>query len=70
VCLAGEDNQVIACSDTDAAKKKPGEDYTARVAEDALTQLFSPRVDLSQMEINSLDGQNVQSRDALKSLFE
>jgi tetratricopeptide (TPR) repeat protein len=70
VCLAGEDNQVIACSDTDAAKKKPGEDYTARVAEDALTQLFSPRVDLSQMEINSLDGQNVQSRDALKSRFE
>jgi tetratricopeptide (TPR) repeat protein len=70
VCLSGEQAQVIACADIDAQRKPAAESYAAYVAQESLRQLFSPRVDLSQMDINSLDGQNLNGRDALKSLFE
>jgi hypothetical protein len=70
VCLTGEQNQVIACADVDGTKLKKGEDYAAKIAEEAQRQLFSPRVDLTQMDINSLDGQNLAGHDQLQTLFE
>jgi hypothetical protein len=69
VCLSGEQNQVIGCADIDRTKLKKGEDYAAKIAQEAQAQLFSPRIDLSQTDINSLDGQNLASHDADK-LFE
>lgn len=70
VCLTGEQNQVIACADVDGTKLAKGEDYAAKIAQEAQRQLFSPRVDLTQMDINSLDGQNLAGHDQLQTLFE
>ncbi len=70
VCLAGGEGQVIACAESQAKRAESGDAFAARAAQEALTQLFSPRVDLSQMDINSLDGQNLSGRDALQTVFE
>jgi tetratricopeptide (TPR) repeat protein len=70
VCLSGEQGQLITCAEIEARSQKPGQSYAAHIAEEALRQLFSPRVDLTQMDINSLDGQNLSSRDALQTIFE
>jgi hypothetical protein len=70
VCLSGEQAQVIGCAEIEARSLKPGQSHAAHIAEETLKQLFSPRVDLSQMEINSLDGQNLSGRDALQTIFE
>jgi hypothetical protein len=44
--------------------------WPEHVAREALRQLFAPRVDLSQTDIHSLDGQNLSGRDALRSVLE
>jgi hypothetical protein len=70
VCLAGDQAQQLGCAEYDAKSLKPGERYAQRIAEEAQKQLFSPRIDLTQMDINSLDGQNLAGRDALETLFQ
>ena len=70
VCLSGEHAQVIACADVAAKSSESSADYAARIAREAQQQLFAPHIDLTQMDIGSLDGQNVGNRDALKTLFE
>jgi hypothetical protein len=70
VCLSGGDGQVIACAESQAKRTESGDGFAARAAQEALTQLFAPRVDLTQMDINSLDGQNLSGRDALQTVFE
>jgi hypothetical protein len=70
VCLSGDQAQQIACAEFEAKALKKGERYAQRIAEEAQKQLFSPRIDLTQMDINSLDGQNLSGRDALETLFE
>jgi hypothetical protein len=69
VCLSGDHDQVIGCAEVDRTALKQGEDYAARIAQEALHQLFSPRIDLTQTDINSLDGQNLAGHDA-KTLFD
>ena len=69
-CLSGQQAQLIACAQIDITHKPAGRSIAAYVAQETLRQLFAPRIDLSQTEINSLDGQNLTSRDALKTLFE
>jgi hypothetical protein len=70
VCLTGEQGQQIGCAEFEAKALKPGEHYAQRIAEETQKQLFSPRIDLTQMDINSLDGQNLAGRDALETLFQ
>jgi len=70
VCLSGVQGAQIACAQVDATHKPADKSIAAYVAQEALRQLFAPRLDLSQTEINSLDGQNLNSRDALKTLFQ
>jgi hypothetical protein len=70
VCLAGEQGQLITCAEVETRTRKVGESYAAHIASEAQKQLFSPRMDLSQMDINSLDGQNLSGRDALQTIFE
>jgi len=82
VCLASTQGQMISCAEVDAVqaakeagkepdgKPKPLPPWPEHVAREALRQLFSPRVDLSQTDINSLDGQNLSGRDALRSVLE
>jgi tetratricopeptide (TPR) repeat protein len=70
VCLSGVQGAQIACAQVDATRKPKDTNIAAYVAQETLRQLFAPRLDLSQTEINSLDGQNLNSRDALKTLFQ
>jgi tetratricopeptide (TPR) repeat protein len=82
ICLVGGQNQMISCAEVDAVeaakaagkgpdgKEQPLPPWPEHVAREALKQLFSPRVDLSQTDINSLDGQNLSGRDALRSVLE
>jgi hypothetical protein len=70
VCLAGDNAQVLACAEAKAKSNEDADDFARRAAKEALDQLFAPRVDLSQSDINGLDGQNLSGRDALESVFE
>jgi tetratricopeptide (TPR) repeat protein len=84
VCLVSAQGQMLSCADIDAVEMskadavaaakdtKPAEPapWPERVAREALRQLFAPRVDLSQTDIHSLDGQNLSGRDALRSVLE
>ncbi|HMI90896.1 MAG TPA: hypothetical protein VK509_06005, partial [Polyangiales bacterium] len=70
VCLAGDKAQVLACAEMKAKSNEDADDFARRAAKEALDQLFAPRVDLSQSDINGLDGQNLSGRDALESVFE
>jgi hypothetical protein len=70
VCLGGGGGEIVACAESQAKRAESADDFAARAAQEALAQLFSPRVDLTQMDINSLDGQNLSGRDALQTVFE
>jgi tetratricopeptide (TPR) repeat protein len=84
VCLVSTQGQMLSCAEVDAvatskanaaAAAKDGKPvstppWTEHVAREALRQLFAPRVDLSQTDIHSLDGQNLSGRDALRSVLE
>jgi len=85
VCLVSPQGQMISCADVDAveaskaaaaaaankdAKAATPAPWPEHVAREALRQLFAPRVDLSQTDIHSLDGQNLSGRDALRSVLE
>lgn len=84
ICLVSAQGQMISCADVDAvesakaAASPAGKDdkaaepppWSEHVAREALRQLFAPRVDLSQTDIHSLDGQNLSGRDALRSVLE
>jgi tetratricopeptide (TPR) repeat protein len=70
VCLAGEKAQLLACADVKRKRAEDGDDFSRRAAKEALDQLFAPKVDLSQSDINGLDGQNLSGRDALESVFD
>ncbi|MDH5672111.1 MAG: tetratricopeptide repeat protein [Myxococcales bacterium] len=69
VCLRGERDELIACSSS-RARASEGEDaYAARVTSEALEQLFAPRIDLTQTDINSLDGTNLSGRGPLEAIL-
>ena len=70
VCLHGGSEQVLACADVERKSAEGNQAFARRVAAGALEQLFAPRVDLSQGEINSLDGQNLSGRNALEDVLE
>jgi tetratricopeptide (TPR) repeat protein len=70
VCLTADQGQQVACAEIDPKTIRSQEPFAPQVAREALKQLFSPRIDLTQMDINSLDGQNLAGRDALETLFE
>jgi hypothetical protein len=69
-CLQGASEQVLACAEIERKSAEDQDSFARRVAAAALDQLFAPRVDLSQGEINSLDGQNLSGRDALEDVLE
>jgi hypothetical protein len=50
---------------------EPVPPWPERAAAEVLRQLFAPRIDLSQTDITSLDGQNLSGRDdALRGVLE
>lgn len=69
VCLVDVGDAQLACSEV---RPKDGEDedeLLARSVQEFHEQAFAPRVDLSQSDVNSLDGSNRVSRDPLRTMF-
>lgn len=70
-CLGSGEGQVIVCSaDIRARTTEAAPDLAARIARQFLQEAFAPRVDMTQADVNSLDGTNIMTRDALQTLFE
>ncbi|MFW6051801.1 MAG: hypothetical protein ACODAU_11535 [Myxococcota bacterium] len=69
-CLVGSGRQVLGCGTADVERDDDPDALAARIVEAFHEQVFAPRVDLSQADINSLDGSNRVSRDPLETLFD
>jgi tetratricopeptide (TPR) repeat protein len=69
-CLISSRGQSLTCGEVDGKSAPADEPYAPYAARELVQQLFAPRVDLSQTDINSLDGQNLSGRDALRQVLE
>lgn len=58
-CLRGPDGTLFGCGSATAKPDDEEESLARRVAADFHLNLFAPRIDLSQADMNSLDGSNV-----------
>ncbi|MEM9192211.1 MAG: tetratricopeptide repeat protein [Myxococcota bacterium] len=68
LCLETNSGSVLSCTEV-APKPDESPDEMVRAAVDAFhEETFAPRVDLSQADINSLDGSNRVTRDPLEGL--
>ncbi len=70
VCLTSDGGDLISCADTESYAGEDPEVLAARAAADTFEQMFSPRIDLTQIDINSLDGGNLAGRGTLDTLFD
>lgn len=68
-CLGGGQGQVIACIEAVARSTDDAHTLAARIAEKFLDRAFVPPIDLTQSDVNSLDGTNLVDRDALETLL-
>ena len=68
-CLFGLAGASWGCSETQA-KDESGRDYAQRVVDSFHRVVFSPRINLSRIDINSLDGSNRTARDPLQLLMQ
>ncbi len=68
-CLVGADRSAIACGRAVAEATDDGDALAARIVRDFHTKAFAPRIDMTQSDINSLDGTNLVKDDALQTLF-
>ncbi|MFW5925246.1 MAG: hypothetical protein ACOC9O_00855 [Myxococcota bacterium] len=70
VCLMGEGRQLLGCGEAEARRDDDVDALAARIVRAFHADVFAPRVDLSQADINSLDGSNRVSRDPLETVFD
>ncbi|QQR89884.1 MAG: hypothetical protein IPJ88_17220 [Myxococcales bacterium] len=66
LCLIGASGDALGCAQH---KIKHRKEDAANIAKAFHEQVFAPNVDLTQVDINSLEGSNIRSPDALRSLF-
>jgi len=69
-CLLGRTGTAWGCSEARPAEQETGDAFVQRVVDAFHAVVFSPRVDLSRIDINSLDGSNRVARDPLDELLE
>ena len=67
-CMFGRSGTAWGCSEVDVEAAETGDDYPQTVSDSLHRVIFSPRVDLSRIDINSLDGSNRVTRNPLDSL--
>ena len=65
VCLFGRSGTAWGCSEVEVGEDETQESYTQRIVDSFHAEIFSPRVDLSRIDINSLDGSNRVTRNPL-----
>jgi tetratricopeptide (TPR) repeat protein len=68
VCLSAPSGN-LGCAELAAKANEAAEPFAIRLCDAFHEQLFAPRVDLTQADVNSLDGHNLSGRDALKDLL-
>jgi tetratricopeptide (TPR) repeat protein len=68
ICLFGRTGTAWGCSKEHVEEGDTGESYAQRVVDSFHRTVFSPRVDLSRIDINSLDGSNRVTRNPLDML--
>ena len=69
ICLFGRTGAAWGCSETEIAEDETGRSHVQRVVDSFHAVLFSPRIDLSRIDINSLDGSNRVTRNPLEMLI-
>jgi tetratricopeptide (TPR) repeat protein len=69
ICLFGRTGTSWGCSEAELEADETGESYAQRVVDSFHDIIFSPRVDLSRIDINSLDGSNRVTRNPLDMLL-
>lgn len=69
ICLFGRTGTAWGCSEAELEEDETGESYAQRVVDSFHEAIFSPRVDLSRIDINSLDGSNRVTRNPLDMLL-
>jgi tetratricopeptide (TPR) repeat protein len=69
ICLFGRTGTAWGCSDAELEEDETGESYAQRIVDSFHDEIFSPRVDLSRIDINSLDGSNRVTRNPLDMLL-
>jgi hypothetical protein len=68
-CLLGAHGDVLGCGQSKADARDSAQDLARRIAREFHLKLFTPPVDVSRADINSLDGSNLVGRDTLRTLF-
>lgn len=69
VCLLGRTGAVWGCSEVDLEEDDTAGSIARRVVDSFHDAIFSPRIDLSRIDINSLDGSNRLTRNPLDMLL-
>ncbi len=69
ICLFGRTGAAWGCSEAGLQEDETAESYAQRVVDSFHAAIFSPRVDLSRIDINSLDGSNRVTRNPLDMLL-
>ncbi len=69
LCLYGRAGTSWGCSETGLEEDAGGRSHLQRIVDSFHAQVFSPRVDLSRIDINSLDGSNRVTRNPLDMLI-
>ena len=68
ICLFGRTGAAWGCGEADPEPDETGTSYAQRVVDAFHAEIFSPRIDLSRIDINSLDGSNRVTRNPLEML--
>jgi tetratricopeptide (TPR) repeat protein len=68
ICLFGRTGTAWGCGEAQPEEDETGRSYTQRIVDAFHAEIFSPRVDLSRIDINSLDGSNRVTRNPLDML--
>lgn len=69
-CLVGQDGSALGCGRGVAQANDDSDTLASRIVQDFHDKVFAPRVDMTQADINSLDGTNLVKDDGLKTLFD
>ena len=68
ICLFGRTGAAWGCGEAQPAEDETGRSYKQRIVDAFHAEIFSPRIDLSRIDINSLDGSNRVTRNPLDML--
>ncbi len=69
ICLFGRTGAAWGCGEADLEVDDTDRSYAQRIVDAFHSEIFSPRVDLSRIDINSLDGSNRVTRNPLDVLL-